>query len=213
MARVQRLSELKKERSVHQAFRQLVILVLTIIFGVLVSVSVNAQTTSKTTSKKWAKTKIKWPYKIKNRAKANHYAFTTENTKGEVESAPVISSVDIIVGNNLNRRFITEMVRINYDDVNTLAPLVFHANHQKLAAIDINPLLIAIEFAIQGKRIRLENAPNTIDTLDLTVAQLKEIKSFMCSMGAPEGNIVISDTAEPADRLTGTSRVEFVFIS
>ncbi len=182
MARAQKLhlKDIKSSRSSSPALRQLLVLVLTIIFGVLISVSCNAQRTSE---------KKKLPYKTKNRVRPNHYA---------VQSETVPVSKTVLLSNILRQQIIKEMVAQNLNENvsgNTieLAPLVFGIKDGRLTAIDVNPLLIAIEFGLQGKTILIESfGTNTLPVhQQLSYSDVKEVAALMNEMGVPEERLSI----------------------
>jgi hypothetical protein len=185
MARAQKLhlKDIKGSRSSFPAIRQLLVLVLTIIFGVLLSVSCNAQKTSE-------KKKLHYKaYKVKNRAKANHYAVQTE-------LAPI--SKTVLLSNILQQQVIKEMVAQNLSENGSgnsieLAPLLFGIKDGRLTAIDVNPLLIAIEFGLQGKTILIESFGTSTLPMHqrLSYNDVREVAALMNEMGVPEERLSI----------------------
>ena len=172
------LKDVRQSKSSFRAIRQLLILVLTVIMGVLLSVSCNAQ---KTTAKK------SFPYKKKNRAHVNHYAAASQT----VDRTLLLSSI-------LQQQIIKEMVAQNIAENSgnnpiELAPLVFNLKANKLTAEDVNPILIAIEFGIQGKTILIESFGTSDLTADqqLTYADVQSVKTLMNEMGVPAERLSI----------------------
>lgn len=199
MARTQRLhlKDIKGTRSSFPAIRQLLVLVLTIIFGVLVSVSCNAQKTSE---------KKKLPYKVKNRAKANHYAVQTGQPP--VDKTVLLSSI-------LQQQIIKEMVAQNLSETTSgntieLAPLLFGIKDGRLTAIDVNPLLIAIEFGLQGRTILIESFGTSTLPIDqqLSYSDVREVATLMTEMGVPEERLsIVACNSE----LAGTHKARIAF--
>jgi hypothetical protein len=202
MARAERLQlkDVRPSKSTSStAIRQLLVLVLTIIMGMLISVSCNAQKTSE---------KRKLPYKTKNRARANHYA-------------EVIVPVDrsALVSNILEKQIIKEMVAQNLREKNDsapiqLAPLVFGIQKDKLTAVDINPILIAIEFGRQGRTILMEGFACKDVPMHhrLSYENVKEVKSLMHQMGVPAERISIVACHDLQDKQIPAARIDFTAI-
>jgi hypothetical protein len=205
MARTARLQlkdiRTSKTSSSSTAIKQLLVLILTIIIGMLVSVSCNAQKMS---------AKKKLPYKTKNRAHANHYAKVIDN-------APVKRSsllVDI-----LDKEIIREMVAQNLlENSNNapvqLAPLVFGIKQDQLTAVDVNPILIAIEFGRQGKTILLESfsSKNIPAHQQLSSNKVQEVKLLMHEMGVPAERVSIVACHDLNDGRIHNARIDFTAI-
>lgn len=216
MARLDRLSyRASTQARLYTRLRQLVVLFLTIIVGVLLSVSVNAQ---KTSEKKKAKI-----YKFKNWTKVNHYANAcqilekkrTHWPKGNSrlsriakKSKPltpvttsVISKADLPLS-RIQQSIIREMVALDLSERKDLqpielAPLSFKLQEDKFKADDINPLLIAIEFALQGRTIVIDS--QLVKVIDQKgnyhYNLVEEIKKVMKEMGVPDERISFSQQA------------------
>lgn len=188
MARVHKLhlKDLKTTKSSSSAFRQLLVLVLTVIMGMLISVSCNAQTTSERKPK--ASEKKKLPYKTRNRARANHYAVQTE---------PAVLEKTVLLTNILEKQIISEMVAQNLKEHEgneiELAPLMFDIRNGRLTAVDVNPLLIAIEFGLQGKKILVQSfGPASLPAhQQLTYGKVLEVVTLMNEMGVPEERLEV----------------------
>ena len=208
MARTQRLAYNTNRKS-NSVLRQLFIFMLTVVIGVLVSVSVNAQQSSSNKEKESTKKKTKLPYKKKNRAKANFYALQP------VEHIdPVIGESDISAITSLQLAVISEMVALNISESTNnafeIAPLVFKVTANRLAAMDINPLLIAVQFARHGKNIEIANDQDQSDSFDLTRGQLEEIRTLMYKLGVPADSVKIKDEAATAAMTaSGVSKIAF----
>lgn len=205
MPRTQRLhARLDSKSQIAQGLKQLFILMLTIIIGVLISVSVNAQTAEKKTSDK-KKSITNYPFKKKNRTRVNFFASAP---------APIIEDGSFKHTSPFQLQLIHEMVAANISTNEVSLPsLVFEVTTEKIATQDILPLLIAMEFARQGKAIRISNASQT-DSFDLSIAQLNEIRLLMFRMGVPENKVSIGyENALLQTVLVGNdkklSRVEF----
>lgn len=216
MARLDRLTyrEVAASRAAVR-LRQLLILLLTIVFGVLFSVSVNAQKTSEKNSLK----KKHQIFKYKNRAKANHYANAhsitkpsktcceIENISGRCSGQPSEKtssrSLDItpLPGTSSPAHaLIREMVALSLSEnpggvTIELAPLLFELSHQQLNVTDINPFLIAVEFALQGRTIVIENHIIKGDqhNRDNKSQVVTGICEMMKEMGVPADRIVVAE--------------------
>jgi hypothetical protein len=234
MARLDRLSyrEVALSRAALR-LRQLLVLLLTIVFGVLLSVSVNAQNTS---DKKTGKKKYQ-VYKIKNRAKPNHYAnacsiVEKKRTTKSAESLPITENINTknraetakakevplevtplpdptsfqqsiireIVAQNLRERADNEPIEI--------ASLLFSKSGNELSANDINPFWIAVEFALQGKTILIED--HTIisgyQNSNYNSILASGIRDMMQRMGVPSERITIADSQPINSSATSITR-------
>jgi hypothetical protein len=215
MTRIDRLSYRQViKANVTTRVKQLLILVLTVIFGVLVSVSVNAQKSfGKTAEKK--KTRF---YKISARAMANHYANACEvlhrkrtnpsrNTsfrpgksavarKGKAASGLVDEKSfrsAIPAQNSIIREMVGQCLKERKDaSPIELAPLVFSINNNKVLVSDVNPFLIAVEFGLQGKTILIQDQIMKDLDADSKSAVLREISVLMQKMGVPGDQISIA---------------------
>ena len=209
MARIQRLNYKDTNRSKSNSpLRQFLILMLTVIVGVLVSVSVNAQSTSENKEKS-EKKKTKLPYKKKNRARANFYASTETNNQ-----STIIAESDISAITSLQLSFVREMVAVNVQGNDTsdfeIATLVFKVTEKRLAAVDINPLLIAVEFARHGRNIVIKNNQGKSDSFDLTREQLEEIRTLMYRMGVPADRVSVQEEfTSNSMTASGISTIDF----
>jgi hypothetical protein len=220
MARLNRLSYREEAASILTLrLKQLILVILTALFGVLISVSVNAQ---KTAEKKAGKKSTYQTYKKKNRAKANYYASVPQATNSNPSTPEAFAQninsrhtnyskntnnislgVTPLPAPTINHSLIREMVALNLKENEgagpiELAPLHFRMKGNKVSVGDVNPFLIAVEFALQGKVIVIDNHPvigddyNTENKL-LVVDQLI---TTMMEMGVPATRISV-------DALTG----------
>lgn len=216
MARLDRLTyrEVAASRAAVR-LRQLLILLLTIVFGILFSVSVNAQKTSEKNSLK----KKHLIFKYKNRAKANHYANAhsvtkpsktcceIENISGRCSGQPSEKANSLALDitplpgtSSPAHALIREMVALSLSEnprgaAIELAPLLFELNHQQLNVTDINPFLIAVEFALQGRTIVIEN--HVIKGDQYNRENKSQVVTGICKMmremGVPDDRIVIAE--------------------
>jgi hypothetical protein len=236
MARLNRLSYREEVTSkITYRMKQLILVVLTALFGVLISVSVNAQTLSKkSTSKKGTYQS----YKKRNRAKANHYAGVQQQrdskfTEAETSTKNVgeglvhnstksdnnisLEAATLPAPTTFNHSLIREMVALNLKEQAEaapieLAPLLFKVSGNRLSVKDVNPFLIALEFGLQGKVIVIDNHPITGDDYN------SENKSFlvdqiivrMIELGVPAARIAVDATTSAEQQLPET---EFFSVS
>ncbi|HYC86698.1 MAG TPA: hypothetical protein VEB86_15805, partial [Chryseosolibacter sp.] len=192
--------------------RQLLILLLTVIFGVLISVSVNAQkATVKNSEKKKARV-----YKLKNRARANHYAeaceilsrkrTTTENlpapgrpgsktvAKGS-SSRTATPEATYLTG---QQHIIREMVMLELKERKNsgpieLAPVYFTQQNDQVSVGDVNPFLIAVEFALQGRTIEIQSGLESDSAMK--IAAITTITTMMKKMCVPEYRNAVTESA------------------
>lgn len=194
MPRVHRasLKELNKART-NSFLKKVMVLFLTIVIGILVSVSVNAQSTA------GKKSKI---YKTKNRAKPHHYAdatFLNRSFRG-LQLSPQQSVIREIVAQNLKESKNNSPVE--------LAPLFYTIEGDRLSVNDPYPFLFALEFALQGRIVVIDDQPFINDdhkTFSKYVL-VKEVIRSMTDMGAPaeriktgEIRVANSDVKKPGD--------------
>jgi hypothetical protein len=99
-----------------------------------------------------------------------------------------------------------------------LAPLFFDFNNNRLNALDMNPLLIAVEFGLQGKTIQIESfadGRNQDINSELACQLGQQIRQLLQSMGVPDERIAVAENSEATsmvDRLKNdqsTARVDF----
>jgi hypothetical protein len=216
MARASRLSyqEARKERAT-SIIRQLLVLVLTVVIGILISVTVNAQTTS---AKK--KTSSYKKYKVKNRAKANHYANACEilskkKASGEPIEVPVKFKTSVRNSNvataeasmifdglgipAIQHSIIREIVAQNLkerssNDSFQLSPLQCKLHGNKMSFADTNPFFFALEFALQGRTVIIDDqlVIKSQQNLKLNSRIGQHIKDAMTRMGAPADRLTLA---------------------
>lgn len=76
-----------------------------------------------------------------------------------------------------------------------LAPLYFNLDqNSRYSATDINPLLIAVEFALQGRTVHIQSDH---DNNPFFSKSIRTIQKLMLDMGVPGDRISISDMSEP----------------
>jgi outer membrane protein OmpA-like peptidoglycan-associated protein len=99
---------------------------------------------------------------------------------------------------SMQRGIIREMVAQNLSEKNDndpieLAPLYFRLDEHGFSVTDMNPFLIAVEFALQGKTIVIEGHDDGIgiDNVKLSAACVQKIKQLMHDMGVPDDRISV----------------------
>lgn len=190
MARANRLSYKEATKAkVSGRLKELMVVVLLAVAGILVSVSINAQSYNQSakrfnrTDKKQCQVLAKKRYQ-KSRPSKRFY-FQTSQKK---ETTNSLVDDRLTQFNAFERSIIREMVTNHLRESNSpveLAPLLFTLHEDKLQADDANPLLIAVEFGLQGKTIVIaENNGNLLAV---------EIKSLMLNMGVPANRIHLQE--------------------
>ena len=76
-----------------------------------------------------------------------------------------------------------------------LAPLYFNHNEDELSVADMNPFLIAAEFALQGRTIRIEDHTTSygIDSYNIKLSTkiVQKVRQLMHDMGVPDDRILV----------------------
>jgi hypothetical protein len=214
--------------------KQFFVLIMVVIAGILVSVSVNAQrksidknvlTNGAGKCRMLKSTKTHQP-KYKGRLdgsrktaslQASEVAVTPGSELGSSEnSAPSqgddVLKAQIALTSSVDFTFIREMVASHLkeyagSDPIELAPLYFNGNNGKLSAVDINPLLIAIEFGIQGKIIVIDNISS--EGAQLSALNISQISELMQGLGVPAERILIADNSTASAASFQNTRIGF----
>lgn len=76
-----------------------------------------------------------------------------------------------------------------------LAPLYFTFDEDEFAVVDMEPFLIAVEYALQGKTILIEghtdSKGNDSYNMQLSIKRVQKIRELMLGMGVPDEHISI----------------------
>lgn len=205
MGRVHRLGQRHlSDHRVSPFLKQVITLLLTVIFGILLSLGVNAQSASQKKEKK--KEKV---YRVKNRARANHYANSCdilERKRSQIKNfivparvvgyqkkesggaaialAETPSIIRLLVRQALSEREGGEPL--------TLAPLYYSFENDHLTMSDPYPFLFALEFALQGKNVGVFAHPGAGSRGQRVV---REIVAGMKQRGAADSNVLTPNPA------------------
>jgi hypothetical protein len=100
---------------------------------------------------------------------------------------------------SLHHNIIREMVALHLKEQNSeepieLAPLNFNFYEGKFVVEDVNPMLIAVEFALQGKTILIESSGS--HDLQLSGKCIEIVSQRMLDMGVPGDRISIREYTE-----------------
>lgn len=161
-------------RKTSSGFRQVVLLFLVIIIGILISVSTsNAQNAQD-------KEKIQ----REDRAIAKNNLPTVSAEKHE--------QICQIVAENLKNKKPNEPIE--------LAPLYFTFNKNEIVGVDMDGLLMAVEYALQGRIILIEGHTDNLGEMDynvkLSIKRVQKIRSLMHDMGVSDDQISIMGYGE-----------------
>jgi flagellar motor protein MotB len=81
-----------------------------------------------------------------------------------------------------------------------LAPLFFNYAEDEFSVVDMNPFLIAVEYALQGRTILIEGHTDSDgkDTynVDLSMKRVQKIRQLMHDMGVPDDRISVMGYGE-----------------
>ncbi len=93
------------------------------------------------------------------------------------------------------RKRVAEKIKNQSGEPIELEPLFFNFNEDEFSVVDMDPFLIAVEFALQGKHILIEGHtdPRGSDqyNVQLSIKRVKKIQQLMHQMGVPDDRISI----------------------
>lgn len=76
-----------------------------------------------------------------------------------------------------------------------LAPLYFNFNEDEFSVVDMEPFLVAVEYALQGKHVLIEghtdSRGNDTYNVQLSIKRVQKIRQLMVDMGVPDDHISI----------------------
>lgn len=82
-----------------------------------------------------------------------------------------------------------------FDQPRPLAPLYFQFNQDEFSVVDMEPFLIAVEYALQGRHVLVEGHTDSRGKDDfnvkLSVKRVQRIRQLMLDMGVPDDHISI----------------------
>jgi len=90
-----------------------------------------------------------------------------------------------------------------------LDPLYFNYNQDEFAVVDMEPFLIAVEYALQGKMVLIEghtdNKGQDKYNLELSLKRVQKIRSLMHDMGVPDDQISVLGYGEEVSKFDNTT--------
>ena len=90
-----------------------------------------------------------------------------------------------------------------------LAPLYFNFDQDEFSVVDMDPFLVAVEFALQGRTILIEghtdNNGKDNYNVNLSIKRVQRIRSLMHEMGVPDERISVIGYGEEVAKHDNTS--------
>jgi outer membrane protein OmpA-like peptidoglycan-associated protein len=111
------------------------------------------------------------------------------------------------------RRMVAERLKAKKDNEPIdLEPLYFNYNDDEFAVVDMEPFLVAVEYALQGKIILIEghtdNKGQDKYNVDLSLKRVQKIRTLMHDMGVSDDQISVLGYGEEVAKFDNTSEVE-----
>jgi outer membrane protein OmpA-like peptidoglycan-associated protein len=76
-----------------------------------------------------------------------------------------------------------------------LAPLYFNFNEDEFSVVDMEPFLVAVEYALQGKHVLIEGHTDSRGAgtynVQLSIKRVQKIRQLMIDMGVPDDRISV----------------------
>ncbi|MEO1050011.1 MAG: OmpA family protein [Bacteroidota bacterium] len=113
---------------------------------------------------------------------------------------------EVLVKNNLPkptsekheriRKLVSERIKDKKDDQPLkLEPLYFVTDQDEFAFVDMDPFLVAVEYALQGRMVLIEghtdNRGNDNYNVDLSIKRVQRIRQLMKDIGVPDDRISV----------------------
>lgn len=160
-------------RKTSSGLKQAVLLFLVVVIGILISVSCNAQTSQ-------------------------------ENQKFEQEDQAIskihLPSVSLETHQQICKIVTDNLKAIKPNEPIELAPLYFTFDQDEISGVDMNGLLMAVEYALQGRIILIEGHTDNLGKLkynvNLSIKRVQKIRDLMHSMGVSDDQISIMGYGE-----------------
>jgi len=96
---------------------------------------------------------------------------------------------------DLRERVAEDLKKNPITDPRPLAPLYFQFNQDEFSVVDMEPFLIAVEYALQGRHVLIEGHTDSRGQDDfnvkLSVKRVQRIRQLMLDMGVPDSNISV----------------------
>ncbi len=91
-----------------------------------------------------------------------------------------------------------------------LQPLFFNFNEDEFSVVDMDPFLVAVEFALQGKHILIEGHTDNRGAdnynVQLSIKRVKKIQQLMHDMGVPDDRISVIGYGEELAEESGKEK-------
>jgi outer membrane protein OmpA-like peptidoglycan-associated protein len=91
-----------------------------------------------------------------------------------------------------------------------LAPLYFNYNEDEFSVVDMNPFLIAVEYALQGRTILIEGHTDSDGhngyNVKLSIKRVQKIRQLMHDMGVPDDRISVMGYGEEVAQHDNTTQ-------
>ncbi len=103
------------------------------------------------------------------------------------------------------RKMVADKLKAKKDnDPIDLDPLYFNYNQDEFAVVDMEPFLIAVEYALQGKIVLIEghtdNNGHDQYNVQLSLKRVQKIRSLMHDMGVPDDQISVLGYGEEVSK-------------
>jgi outer membrane protein OmpA-like peptidoglycan-associated protein len=108
------------------------------------------------------------------------------------------------------RKLVSETLKNKKDNEPVdLAPLYFNFDQDEFSVVDMDPFLIAVEYALQGRTILIEghtdNNGKDSYNVDLSIKRVQKIRQLMHEMGVPDDRISVIGYGEEVAKHDNTS--------
>ncbi len=108
------------------------------------------------------------------------------------------------------RKMVADKLKDKKDnDPIDLSPLYFNYNQDEFSVVDMDPFLIAVEYALQGKTILIEGHTdsngNDKYNVQLSIKRVQKIRQLMHDMGVPDDRISVIGYGEEVAQHNNTT--------
>jgi len=96
---------------------------------------------------------------------------------------------------DIRKRVVEDLKENPLNEPRPLSPLYFQFNQDEFSVVDMDPFLIAVEYALQGRHVLVEGHTDSRGKDDfnvkLSVKRVQRIRQLMLDMGVPDDHISI----------------------
>jgi len=108
------------------------------------------------------------------------------------------------------RKMVAEKLKAKKDNEPIdLDPLYFNYNQDEFSVVDMEPFLIAVEYALQGKIVLIEGHTDSKGqdkyNVELSLKRVQKIRSLMHDMGVPDDQISVLGYGEEVSKFDNTT--------